>query len=657
MKTLNLSFSHLAKKVIAVRKILELKEDRFHRLASSMGYLLILFCLLYSSAYSQKLIFEKVIGEENNNEYFFKDLSAIELVNNNLAVFDNDKIVIIDSLGNLKCKFGGLSETTDNTGSKSNNIISDEFGNYIICTGQFRGEGIKLFSPKGEFIKILLDGGDKLVKGEGVMNPVKIRIYRNIYYVLDRTNSNIKKFDKNWNFLGIIGTPNDFSANFRKSPETRVNEYKFENINEPSDFLIDSKGNIIVADYGNSIKKFDNNGKFLKIYSFSKTITKAPLISIDEKDNIYILADNGSLFILSNNDVLLDTYKDALKQPNQNSASEIGSLIVDRQHFYLRYYYKNEITVLSRQNFNLLRKFKKKINQDYAFFNSPRKVVVNKNGDLIVYASIEDKLDREQLLITSPSFSDVLPSNLELKKKSSLYEYFNPICIAKSGKVFVTDTKNKKIILFDEQGNLIGDWKTNIPINSPQNTICRDTTIFVVEELSRKSNQILVFNLHGQFIKRIDKDKNNKEIQTFWVDADLKGNIYFSQGSYISIVDPLGYFIGEIGGYGKEIRKDLNTGVVQENDKIQLKIGDYKPKMMHFEGIMKFKIYEDKIFIADLNKIVVADLNGNPLGYLGGKRGSKIGEFHHITDFDIYKDKLYITDGINNRIVVYKIEL
>jgi hypothetical protein len=223
----------------------------------------------------------------------------------------------------------------------------------------------------------------------------------------------------------------------------------------------------------------------------------------------------------------------------------------------------------------------------------------------------------------------------------------------------MTINRENKVSVFSRDGVFENDLKVDSALSKPYFITCKDSNLIIIDEKNGYS-RVWYYGKKGNLIRKFEKNEVNQKYLSYSADLDNQGNVYIaeSQSASVLVFNNKGVFIRKIGGYGQEIRSDLNLGIGVEYDKnrkLQLKLGDYDSSNMKFDFITKIKIHKNLLFIANRYKIVITDLNGNIKGYIAGNHGSKIGEFAEITDFGIWDNKMYIADRYNNRILVYKI--
>lgn len=141
--------------------------------------LLITNFLITNEFFSQKLLFHKVIGEEPEDEISLSWVHQIKLIKGNLAILDNQRIIIADTSGRVLLRFGGYSAKEDNT-SAITDIEADDEGNYLVTT-QSR---TLLFSKNGKYLKTF---DLNIPKTNGFqLNPSQIQLKNGKWYFFDQ---------------------------------------------------------------------------------------------------------------------------------------------------------------------------------------------------------------------------------------------------------------------------------------------------------------------------------------------------------------------------------------------------------------------------------------------------------------------------------------
>lgn len=584
---------------------------------------------------SQTLSLENVIGEEAKNECILREVENIKILGNNLCIVENDRVVIVDTSGNMITKFGGFSSTNDNTIALTD-VAMDERGNYLVATQL----GLKMFSSAGHFIKEI--AFKKLPSTGYVINVSKLHFRNGKWYILDGANHNIKVFDRNFNMLRIIGKVT------RDASETdmryNMNKYKKDVLIDPKSFYFDKIGNICIVDFKGNLKRYDKYGKFidyLKVDDVQYWVRSA----YDTDNGVLIGHPNkGEIYSYINNELVPHWKLNAEISNNPElKLSKISSFCVDKYNYYVTISpILASIAVISRKDFKLRKIISFKIKETLRI-DKPTRISVKDNFIYVQeYYSAVKKIDYSVKPFVAAHVGIEGPSFDFLNDSTILNGFFH------DDKIFICDTTGRRL----------SEWANDLQFHHPSFIKRTGSHILVIDEFS-KASRISQLSKDGRLVKQYVKNGSNANIHSYSATMDDNGNLYFSQDGSIYVYDSLGNYNRKLGGYGSPIRPDLNLGlgVTKSGEQVKLHLGDYDTQSLHFRTILKMEIYKNILFVADDQKIILLDFQGNIKGYIGGKRGSKIGEFQDISDFCISNNRIFIADTYNRRIFVYRISM
>lgn len=205
-----------------------------------------------------------------------------------------DRIQKFDPNGNLVTRWGKsfngpgqfppdpVAGPTDVAVNRQGNFYVADPGNYRIqkfsgATGAFQLQFGSKGTGDGQF------GADPY----SASTTLKLAIDGLGYvYVVDNANYRIQKFDSNGQFILKWGGPGTGDGQFDNT--------RFPG--GPQGIAVDSKGNVYVADNGNSrVQKFDSNGKFLmkwgSVGGGNGQFAYPWGIAVDSQDNVYVADD------------------------------------------------------------------------------------------------------------------------------------------------------------------------------------------------------------------------------------------------------------------------------------------------------------------------------------------------------------------------------
>ncbi|GAX91369.1 NHL repeat-containing protein [Effusibacillus lacus] len=256
-------------------------------------------------------------------------------------------------------------------------------------------------------------------------------------------------------------------------------------------------------------------------------------------------------------------------------------------------------------------------------------------------------------------------------------ELRNPIDLAvgSDGTVFVTDSDNHRIQVFDGQGEYVlhfgeqgqEEGKLNYPVgialDSKQN-------IYVVEVLNQR---ISVFDRTGKFLKVLTDKKSAVKAPTA-IAIDPKDQIYVvdKSDSRIKKLSPDGDLLLSFGGLGGTdgfFQYPLGLTVNSKEEIIVCDTGNSKIQVFDKEGKFKYSFAGNLqapsgVGVDQRDRMYVTDPLGSRIFIFSnlGEQQAVIGEIGVTTDklyfpegVEIKQNRLYIADKGNNRVVIYRI--
>ncbi|MDA8235618.1 MAG: 6-bladed beta-propeller [Clostridia bacterium] len=255
--------------------------------------------------------------------------------------------------------------------------------------------------------------------------------------------------------------------------------------------------------------------------------------------------------------------------------------------------------------------------------------------------------------------------------------------IADNGDIYVADTLNNRIKVFNKYGEFKLNFGDKNHVYLPSDLVIRDENVFVVDG---KNSRIQIFELKGKFVKTFAGPEIGKKIGA-WIPSaitisemgdiyvtdvffhrvivfDNKGNIkrYFGlpgngQGQ---LMYPNGIAVND---YGYVYVADSNNGRIQVFDEKgkfvnTLSINDQTQKIVMPRGIYLSRqgllyvadTFMHRISVFDVDKDVVTDT------ITFGSRGTGNDQMNFPNDISIRNNVLVIADRANNRVLVYNIK-
>lgn len=250
--------------------------------------------------------------------------------------------------------------------------------------------------------------------------------------------------------------------------------------------------------------------------------------------------------------------------------------------------------------------------------------------------------DAEKLYVSEPNSHIVKVVDLaggrvdQLKNwEGEIYFFKLPMGVGgdKDGRVYVADSLDQKIILFDSEGRIVDKWEGR-HLSRPVNLTIDDSRgrVYVVEPDQHK---ILILSQNdGSLISSFGSRGNGPGEFNFPLDVDLdeKGNVYVldSLNARIQLFDPEGHFIRQFGERGTSL-------------------GSFKlPKSIEVSS-------SGHVFVADsmAHRFVVFDLEGRYLLTVGDRSSAKGGNvipggFYLPQGLDVDdKERIWVVDTLN----------
>ena len=212
------------------------------------------------------------------------------------------------------------------------------------------------------------------------------------------------------------------------------------------------------------------------------------------------------------------------------------------------------------------------------------------------------------------------------------------VALAPSGNLYIADTLGHSVLKLDSAGNLILKLGTGEPATEA-GSFNEPHSVAVNENLNRiyvadtHNNRIQLFDMQGQILAVMGQ-ADRKGAGTYWfasgLDSDEKGNIYAMSlyGGFINVYDPAGKLSSTIGkaGYGPG---EFNAAYGLAFHKNTIWVADTRnSRLQHLS------------------------LQGDVLCMLGQLEGNGPNQFNNPSDlgFDA-QDNIYVTDWKNDRVI------
>lgn len=258
--------------------------------------------------------------------------------------------------------------------------------------------------------------------------------------------------------------------------------------------------------------------------------------------------------------------------------------------------------------------------------------------------------------------------------KGSLFSRPMAVASGKEGRLYVTDTDNHRVMIFDRDGSMIARFPREkekvriavplyIAINSKQEIFISD----------RGTGRILVFSQDGKMIKTVTPNGNDKFL---WgpngMAFDEKDNLYVTDLAYHRIV-VLDRHFKVVRTFGKEGTQpgqfSFANGIAYRNGRLyvadsnngRVQVFDTKGKLVFsfLSGSLPRGIALDdhRIYVSDALEHVVRSYNpaNGSDGMTLGRYGQGVAEFAFPNGLALGEERLYVADRENNRIQTWKL--
>lgn len=467
---------------------------------------------------------EPLVIYGNNGNFLYPTGIAVN-GNGNIYIVDtgNSRIQIFDNKGQFLSEFGSQGYGQGQFLNPSGVAISSNGQVYVADSGNHR---IQVFDSNNQFLSQFGEFGS----GPGQFNlPQGIALDNNgNIYVADMQNYRIQVFSQNGQFLSQFGELGSDPGQFL----------------EPIGVAVDANGLIYVADFNNHrIQIFDENHQFL--YAFGEfggdpgALSKPEGVAVDSNGNIYVAdMDNHRVQIFDSG----GRYLKEIKGFREENFSRVQGLAVRNGAIYILDNgdcSQGLCRAVVMPVGSLIIKNGRTI--------SPLGVAVDSNNG--IYMTIADAITG---LDSSGQFLLRIGS-----QGSQPGEFNNPtgIAIDDSDNIYVADTGNDRVQIFNNRGTLINYFgetgNTQGKFNQPKGVTVRDNKIYVADT---GNSRIQIFDTSGQYLSEFDGSDTAGEALSSpeGVTVDSGGNIYVADtgNSRIKIFNASGQFLRGFGTFG-----------------------------------------------------------------------------------------------------------
>ncbi len=269
----------------------------------------------------------KILLEIKENLLDMNAPSGLFVDSQNIFVSDygNSEIKKFDLAGRLIDSWGSFGSDDGDLKNPTGILVESNFV-HVVDTGNSR---IQTFDKNGNHLR---SWGSSSIESQSLKNPTSLTKDKSgIFFVSDRLNDKILKFDADGGYEGEINYIDTAAAKFSSSDfividgkgnllilvskDNRVLHYRTDGsfvksigtegsedgkLNNPTSLALDSLGNLYVGDSGNNrIQVYDLSGKFLKNWGTKGSgpgkFNNISGISIDSSDNIFVLDSENKM--------------------------------------------------------------------------------------------------------------------------------------------------------------------------------------------------------------------------------------------------------------------------------------------------------------------------------------------------------------------------
>lgn len=275
--------------------------------------------------------------------------------------------------------------------------------------------------------------------------------------------------------------------------------------------------------------------------------------------------------------------------------------------------------------------------------------------------------------INQYSYLQVIRGGEELPLKSPI-----DLAVGKDGILYVTDSDNHRIQVFDEQGNYLTSYggfgtlegQFNYPVSIALDS---QDNAYIVDLLNHR---IQVFDRDGNFLKYlVESNTNSHVIFPTGVAIDSNDDIYVIDkfDHKIKKINSNGDMLNSFGGFGSandQLNYPLSMAINSVGDIIVSDTGNGRVQVFTKDGNYKFSFEgyfsapsglavgsNDRLFISDpMNGRVILTSYWGELEETVGSLGVLSTELYFPEGLEVFGKKLYIADKGNNRVVIYSLK-
>jgi len=541
-----------------------------------------------------------------------------------------DEIYIVDTYSNKIYKYnkdGRLITQWGKYGSGEGEfnrpfgIAVGPEGKYVYVTDQLNYR-VQKFDSDGNFI---LKWGGRREYEELFMEPASIAVDTDgNVYVADSYWSKIMKFNS-------FGEPKEFDS--AKEGQYTISDLSGHNEEGEcysiSGLAVDSDGNIYISDsapeplthISHRVQKFNNKGEFLNTWgsfgSLHGQFNMPKGIAIDAKNTIYIVDKNNRRVQTFDSDgnfiTQWSTKTESFEYKLPSGPNNIAISVDDNGEalLFITDGGKQELATKSIKIFTTdgenLDKWKNYGDRKNEFF-LPLGIAVDSEDNVYVCDSRNNRIKKYFLKSEDGKKSGLIAIWGKDGENDMEFKIPYGISINSLDQIFVTDTGNHRVQVFNKDGNYIsqfgskGDGKGEFQYPLAI-TIDIHDNIYVAD-----NNCIQKFDKNFNFIKIVGSKGNNSDQYSYSTDitTDKDLNIYITDGvtNRIQKFDKNNNFVMTIGGYGRDNGQlDFPCGILYDHKSDILFVterGNSRIQAFNTQGEYLFKFGEYGVFPGQL---------------------------------------------------------
>ncbi len=519
-----------------------------------LSLLLFIFPLTAQAAHQVKFIAEIPVD---------KPLHVASDQSGNIYVITKDGSIALFSPEGKKLKKIQATDSKNEAALKKPTGIAVHGERIYVCDKS--RDRVSIFSLTGEYLESFGEGGSS---SKQFSNPEGIFVYQGVIYVADYGNDRIQVFSDNGVYLQTIGRTGEGEQLLRK----------------PTDVIVDTRGTVYAID-GDSrqIKIYRQNGSFAgKIAAgakpFSLGITEdGVLVSDIDNHNITKFNFKGEKLFSFGTE---GTGRVQFKELWGISADSSGRVLaVDVE--------KNSVQIIATD---------KSSSSDLPLNVAPPTAVRWKSDISLTAKKIAlDRVNKVIYAIEPDKKAVVLIKNGKIVKTLKLKD-INPVAVAldPNGMPWIFDKEESQLLKLDQDGRIVlkvgSSGSKEGYFSKPRDIfISKDGLIYVADT---KNDRIQVFNAEGVFMNAFTKGVGGQPLESpIALEQDVKGNLYVLLESNNSIVvlapngEPLRDFNPKTQGNGK-LEEPVGL-VISNNELMVLDQGSNNLKVFSLLGDFK----------------------------------------------------------------------